>query len=391
METETNTEVVNPLVTIATVQEIIQHPNADRLVLVSPYADGISYAIIASGTIEIGTKCLWFDAVNEPMVDVSIPEFSFLAKDAKNGYARIRAKKLRGVVSRGLLVPARQEWLDAVDAGSDLVELLNVKKYEAPGHGLGGPGGSFEAGCIGRGPDSALPTSKYDVDSIYKNIRLIPLGVEVVCTEKVHGANGSFGWAAFQGEMQFHVRSRNMWKMREETRTKPHPENEGEEISYTVGGGMWWDVAIKYNLEEKLRSRPGFFLYGELYGQVQDLKYGFDSHEFIAFDCWDSNTRRWLSWKELVEFCNEIGVPHVPVIATMNWNPEVTAHVREDDSTVKLSFKLTEEVIALSNGKTTINNAKHCREGIVIRYDHERGNLYDRVILKLVGNDYLTR
>ena len=127
METETNTEVVNPLVTIATVQEIIQHPNADRLVLVSPYADGISYAIIASGTIEIGTKCLWFDAVNEPMVDVSIPEFAFLAKDAKNGYARIRAKKLRGVVSRGLLVPARQEWLDAVDAGSDLVELLNVK------------------------------------------------------------------------------------------------------------------------------------------------------------------------------------------------------------------------------------------------------------------------
>ena len=388
---ETENEAVNPLVTIATVQEIIQHPNADRLVLVSPYADGISYAIIASGTIKIGTQCLWFDAVNEPMVDVSIPEFAFLAKDAKNGYARIRAKKLRGVVSRGLLVPARQEWLDAVAEGKDLTELLNVKKYEVPlrGHGHG-PGGSYSVGCEVQGPNNLLCTSKYDVDSIYKNVRLIPIGEEVVLTEKVHGANGAFGWASFQGEMKFHVRSRNMWKMREEVRTKPHPENEGEEISYTVGGGMWWDVAIKYNLEEKLRNYPGRFLYGELYGQVQDLKYGLETHEFIAFDCWDSNTHAWLTWDELVAFCNELDIPHVPVIAKMKWNPDVSVLYREDGESYT-SLKVNQEVIDLSNGPTTINNAGHCREGVVIRYDRAPGDPLERVILKLVGNDYLTR
>jgi RNA ligase (TIGR02306 family) len=381
---------VNPLATILEVAEIIPHPNADRLDLVSPYGDGLSYAVVARGTMKVGDKVLWFDAVNEAMVPVSIPEFSFLQKDAKNGYARVKAKRLRGVVSRGLMVPARQEWIDAFSSQGAAVfnELLELKKYEVLDSRGRHPGSSFDAGSAASGPDSALCTTKYDVDSIVKNVRMIPVGAEVVCTEKIHGANFGAGWASYNGEMKFHVRSRNMWKLKQETREKTLED--GSTIQYEVGGGMWWDVAIKYNLSEKLQSRPGYFIYGEVYGQVQDLKYGLTTTEFIAFDCWDSNTCRWLSWNELVELCNELDIPHVPVVASMKWEPEVSSFITESGET-RMNYKLSKEVISLSDGPTLLNNAGHTREGIVIRYDRPPGDPFERVILKLVGNDYLTR
>jgi hypothetical protein len=56
-----------------------------------------------------------------------------------------------------------------------------------------------------------------------------------------------------------------------------------------------------------------------------------------------------------------------------------------------MNYKLSKEVISLSDGPTLLNNAGHTREGIVIRYDRPPGDPFERVILKLVGNDYLTR
>jgi len=74
----------------------------------------------------------------------------------------------------------------------------------------------------------------------------------------------------------------------------------------------------------------------------------------------------------------------------MKWEPEVSSFITESGET-RMNYKLSKEVISLSDGPTLLNNAGHTREGIVIRYDRPPGDPYERVILKLVGNDYLTR
>ena len=145
---------------------------------------------------------------------------------------------------------------------------------------------------------------------------------------------------------------------------------------------MWWDVAEKFNLKEKLKSKPGYLLYGEVYGQVQDLKYGVEEGaEFRAFDCWNSNSKTWLTFAELVNFCNELDIPMVPILSETTWNTEKG---------------IPSEIISLSEGSSHIPGANHVREGIVIRGDYPIEispglQLNEKISYKLVGTGYLTR
>jgi len=355
----------NPLVEVISIEDVYKHPNADALDLVSPDGSNVNFAIVKSGSFKKGDVALWFDSVNEPMVPVSNPLFAFLAKNVKSdGYAKIKAMKLRGIMSRGLIVPFDPAYLGKTN--KEIADMLQIKKYELNA-GIGRAGGKFRPGLAVSGPTGLLPCEKYDVDSLNKNWKDIPNGTHLWVTEKIHGANSSYGWLTHHGELKFWVRSRSLFK------------KEPEEGS---SGGLWWDVAEKFNLKEKLKSRPGYLLYGEVFGQVQDLKYGIEEGaEFRAFDCWDSTTKAWLTFTELVKFCNELDIPMVPILAETIWN------------TVK---GIPPEIVALSEGSTQMPGADHVREGIVIRGDYSVEissgiHLNKRIIYKLVGNGYLTR
>jgi RNA ligase (TIGR02306 family) len=375
-------EDANPLVTLLKIAEVQPHPNADRLDIISPYGDGYTWAIVARGSVNPGDYVIWFDAVNDPMVPVANPAFAPLAKEAKDGYARVKAKKLRGIISRGLAVPATDEWIATFNEGGSeaLQTLLSIKKWEPqmnnrPGWG----GGSWASGSAMMGPDSLLDKTKYDVDGIASRMRSIPVGARIVCTEKIHGANAAFGWLPYRGSTEFRVRSRTVWKLPSETRVNQ------DGVEYSVGGGMWWEVAEEYKLAEKLQAYPGIVLFGEIYGNVQDLKYGKEGHHFIAFDAWNSVTRTWMTWDELVHLCTTLDIPHVPVVSDTHWNPQVI------ETETSCYQRMQPDIISMSNGPTLLG-ASHTREGIVIRYDgppNEFGQT--REILKLVGSDYLTR
>lgn len=356
-------EEANPLVDKITIQELLKHPNADTLFIVSPYGDGVNWAIVKDGNFKVGQKAIWIDSVNDPLVPVSNPLFAHMASSAKaDGYARVKAIKLRGFKSRGLIIPMDDEWESL--SNSEIQAILKVKKWEDPtiyNH----KGASIKNGISTSGPTNLLPTSKYDVDNLPKNWKFIKNGETVYLTEKIHGANGCYGWlnhrdsAEAEPTLGFHVRSRTLWKK--------EPGEDGK------GDSLWWDAAKYHNLSEKLAPYPGIVVWGEVYGQVQDLKYGLDHAEFIVFDVWDSNAKRWYTWPEVVAFCNMIGVNHVPVVATMTWNTEKG---------------IPKEIIELSEGQTLLNNAKHVREGIVLRWD---GDMGQREVLKLVGTGYLMR
>jgi len=367
---ETSFSEANPLCEVIVIDGVYKHNNAHSLELISPDGSNVNFAIASVGQFIKGDKALWFDSVNEPMVPVSNPLFSILEKNAKNGYARIKAIRLRGEMSRGLLVSYDSAW-DGL-SNKQIADLLMIKKYTPNSSSNSRFGGKIIPGDSCRGPNNLLGTQKYDVESLLRNWKSIPNDTEVYITEKIHGANASYGWLPFEGNLEFWARSRTLFKKRPGANSN---------------GGLWWDTAISEGLEEKLKPYPGIVLIGEVFGQVQDLKYGIDSGaKFAAFDCWDSNEKRYYSWTELVEFCDKISVKTVPLITKIIWNTDggVPSALRD-----------------LAEGDSFWDGASNIREGFVLRAtieskfkDNSSGEtcaIKKNLIYKMVGNGYLTR
>jgi recombination protein RecA len=103
------------------------------------------------------------------------PEYAFL-----KGKLRIKAQKLRGIVSQGLVLPAPP---DAVE-GSDVAEFLGATHYVSrmKGHGSGGGGWTGDQ-CA----DPPYPGEKYDIDSWFRYSSLLEDGLYVELSEHAYG------------------------------------------------------------------------------------------------------------------------------------------------------------------------------------------------------------
>lgn len=294
-------------------------------------------------------------------VDSVLPddvELAFLGSDRK----RLRAKKLRGVYSEGLLI----SWSDfssmvarrvpgnllgtwdaaecservgeslkiALHEGSDCAGLLGITKYipsvrpkGAAGSGSGTPGSK-------KAPDESVCPA-YRVSNAKKGEGLNRLNGEtrVIVTEKLHGANIRFGTDL---DGKFFLGSHN---------TMRKAPAEGEAMDW------FQEVAYGYNLWEKLNHADitGFAFYGEVLG-VQDLTYGHDKTAVKGlriFDVYALSAERWLAWNDVVEMCRAVGLNHAPVLYD---GPLNECNYRE-----------------LAEGATTMPGANHVREGVVIR------------------------
>jgi RNA ligase (TIGR02306 family) len=186
--------------------------------------------------------------------------------------------------------------------------------------------------------------------------RVLQGGEDVVMTEKVDGRCGRFAW--YRGRM---------WRA---SRTQFYPP----------GLGPWQDIAA--DLEERLRSTPGFAVYGEVYGpETRGMHYGRrEALAFAAFDVLAIDSRRWLDYDEFVEVTERLGLLRAPVLYRGPWPPHKDG--------VDASAALAEGPSPLASA----SGATHVREGWVLRPVKERTdpNL-GRVILKLHGEGYLLR
>lgn len=308
--------------------QIEPHPNADRLDIARIF--GFT-CCVAKGSFVDGQMAAYVQP--DSVVDSTRPEFEFLA-----GHERIRVKKLRGVVSMGLLLPAP----DGAVEGDDLAEHFGVTHYEPPipGERIG----EVEGGPVG------IYAPKYDVESMYRYKRLFVDGDPVVATEKIHGANSRFVFAPSEDRM--YCGSRGEWKA----------PNDAD---------IWWK-ALKANpwIEEFCRKFPGDILYGEVFGNVQSLKYGAGPGEvfFRAFDVLHNGVwREWDDWTT--------GMLPSQVVPVVYRGP--------------FDF---DKLVSLSDGQSMIPAAPHIREGIVVRPIPERTHEHlGRVHLKLVSNSYLEK
>ena len=301
------------------------HPNADTLSVVrvhdftccvrtSDWKDGDLAAYIQPDSI----------------VDTARPEFAFLAD-----HERIRVKRLRGIISMGLLVKAPE----GLQVGDDAAELLGVTHYEPPLPLIAG--GDVEP------PPQGIYLPNYDVESMYRFAHLFVEGEPVWVTEKIHGANSRFVWR----NDRLWAGSRKEWK-------KPDKNN------------LWWK-AVEQNpwIEQFCRSHPDLVVYCEVYGNVQSLKYGCgpNTYRVAVFDVLKGS--RWLSLEELKTFTT---LPLVPCVDRVPFNLEMLK--------------------AMAEGPSLISGANHIREGVVVRPVAERTSPeIGRVQLKLVSNTFLEK
>ena len=320
-------------VEVVTIGKIEKHPNADSL-SITMVKNGYP-VILRTGEFQEGDKAVYVPI--ESMVPVTDPRFAFLAlKDKPRERERVRAKKLRGIFSMGLLTKADPSWSLAQNVQTE----LNILKYEPPE--------PLSMGGENEKDPGFLPVYT-DIEGLRKFPDLLKEGEPVVITEKLHGCNGRF---LFQDD--------RLWVGSHTNIKREDPNN------------AWWKVALKEGLQEKLRNFPCIAIYGEVYGAVQDLKYASKPGELklALFDSLDTRSRHYHDDDEFVELCKALGLPRVPMLYHGPWSSDLKK---------------------LAEGNSTL--AAHVREGFVVRPVKERfaPELGGRLILKMLGEGYLLR
>ena len=344
-------------VPVVRIEKKDRHPDADTLSITE--VEGCP-VLFKTTDLNVGDLAVYIPIESvikeESVAGKAMPFLKF-----KGGKHRVKAIKLRGIFSMGLLMPATAFEVEFPALSSDVnnvAELLGIEKYEEPDDEYtGGKNPRPGIGLAQRYSDCDVDPGlmpKYDMESYrkYKDIFHNDDGpMEVVVTEKCHGTSSRY----IHDGTRLWVGSHRTWRR-------------NESINH------WTQVAKALDLETRLAQYPRIGIFGEIYGwSVQDLAYGAAQGElrFAIFDAFDADSKRFLNWDEVVELASQLGLPTVPVLYRGPMNAAI--------------------IEPLADGKTTMGG-DHIREGIVIKPVKERWNRkIGRTIAKLVSQDYLLR
>lgn len=374
------------------IEEIFPHTNADSLEILRPF--GGYQCVVKKGEWKVGDLAAYVPPDN--LVPLARAEFAWLGEVLGVGvakrtpkvvdgklYHRVTAIKLRKEPSLGLVISVRETNKE----GDDLASTLGVIHYDPPEKRTNASGQVVKRPWWMSKFKPSIPVPVYDLESLRRFFNIFEEGEEVWVSEKIHGANARFVWddskklvlsqdgfrigplAVRWGgvgrrgisiipaeERGLWVGSRTQWRLK--------------------GDNDWWRVIEKYpSIVELLADFPGTILYGEVYGDVQDLRYGKDQGEvdFAAFDV-RSAKGEYYSGAFLGNLLRAYDIPSVPLIETE-----------------PIPFNL-EKIFTLAEGPSFVPGAHHLREGVVVRPVVERLDpRVGRVVMKVVSTSYLER
>jgi RNA ligase (TIGR02306 family) len=318
--------------------KVEDHPDADRLELVEAWG---YVCVVKKGQFKEGDLAAY---IPPETVLPNEEKWSFIWKGnafPKDRQRRIKASRLRGILSAGLIIEAPEGKVE----GDDLWDEIGCTHYEPPISNKGMGGGEQKPIT---GPPVPNSTKTYDVENGFRYHEAIEDGTQVLITEKIHGANARFLY--YDGVM--YAGSRKLWS--------------------SEGDNLWWRIVDKYPMIRTMcEHHEGWILYGEIYGCVQSLKYGHTQDnpiDFAAFDVFNGN--KYLDVEQKLQFFDEWDIPAVPIIDSIHY-----------------SFN---DIGKYVSGPSMVNGATHIREGIVVTpfietYHRKVGRLQ----LKFVSNEYL--
>ncbi len=390
-------------VNIVRVEGVFPIEGADRIEAVQI---GGYQSIVQKGQYKVGDLVAYIPEQSF-VPALLLEEMGLTGKLAGAQKNRVKAIKLKGVLSQGLVYPlasvqnkraeTAQEfgvpYFGAVQEGDDVAELLGITKYEPviPAQ---------FAGQFSR-PRGEYNLLNYDIENIKKMPKQIVPGEPVVMTEKIRGTQLQAWFWADTGE--FAVTSKGL-----ASRGYIIEDNEANANNTYIRAAKKYDLAAKIsklaralndnmsrvlvNNTERGLEVTAVAVIGEVFGHgIQDLHYGEDlgfrvfdiyiatreciytaTHEKSTGNVKMGEMGRYADAIELRALCdNVLALPCVPLLYCGPFSQEA--------------------LMEHTNGYETVSGKSlHIREGVVVRPFVEREHC-GRVILKSVSEAYLLR
>lgn len=341
------------------------HDNADALEIARV---GDYRSVVRKGEFESGQLVAYIPEqalLSAPLLE----SMGLTGKLAGSGRNRVKAIRLRGVLSQGLVLRARPEW----SVGDDVAVELGIVKWEPPVPSCMS-GQVYEAGS-----DRCL---KYDIENFKAFPEVLEGGEAVVFTEKIHGTWCQVGLLP-QGADAPHGRLVVASKGLASKGLAFVPDAEDNRINLYLRVAR--HLKIKHKLgqvfADALVGGAPVFVLGEVFGKgVQDLAYGARTEQdrwlgFCVFDIYRGwpGQGEYLSDNDLETACAALSLDRVPVLYRGTFSREIME--------------------AHTNGRESVSGERlHMREGIVMRPQIERRHPeLGRVQLKSVSAKYLLR
>lgn len=387
-------------VEIVKIDKIDSIENAD-FIEVAKIADYKS--IVKKGQFEQGDLAVYIPE-SSIVPDWLLKRLGLEGKLAGSNKNRVKAVKLRGTLSQGILYPlikrtiqdelypeiTNQEWTlytenpewfksvpPAIDKnyvgvyeGLDVASILGIEKYVPP------IPTSMAGEIVGIGPEN---TVRYDIENLKKYPDVLKQNEEIVATEKIHGTLMIIGYVPglnnpeiIEGDV--FLASKGLGAQGKVFKDNERNKERDKNVYYRVFQELGKDF-VKRLKTVVIASQTPFYILGEVFGSgVQDLQYGCKQNElkFRVFDIFAGTEKRAIDYEQMIKKCKELNLEPVPLLYRGPYSRTT--------------------IDQLCFGNTIEGDGKHIMEGIVIRPTKERSDpKLGRVILKHVSEAYLIR
>lgn len=285
------------LATIQTIDEIIKHPNADKLDIARILG---WVCVVKRDEYKVGEKTVFceIDSILPPISKYGNPNSFDNVKERKY---RIKTIRLRGMISQGICYkPVDVLPSDLIDApvGTDVTEIIGVTKYDPDVY-------NYNENCagmprrLGNFPSHLVPkTDETRIQSLKKFLSSIK-GIKIAGTIKLDGSSITCLW---EGE-KFLVCSRNNIVKAETT----------DDNKFSLG-------ALNVGVEQKLTDyckthNRKLALQGELLGPgIQKNKYKLNEYTIRFFNCYDIDAKKKYCHNDLKSILKDLDLPMVPIL-----------------------------------------------------------------------------
>ncbi len=324
--------------TLCTIQQIEQvWPIEEKDKIQYAKMKDLLYRVIVTKDINVGDVVIYCEV--DTILPKENPAFAFL--EGK----RIRAKKMAGVVSQGIIFPLNTLPEGNYEIGQDIEDLLGATKWEPDIYNVKTKGGV-------QGMADFHPLVPKTDETRFQNLGreiIKNIGVECYITEKVDGSSFTFVKCNLIDKPEFYSRNQ--------------AQNAETPFGYIYNKII---APIKEQFPENIAIQ------GEILGPtIQGNKYKLKDLALKVFNVYDIANTRYYEFEELINFCKTFNLQTVPVI-----NDNFILH---ND---------WEKLENLSKNKSTLLSSQDA-EGIVIR---SKKNINNQMFsFKIINPDFLVK
>jgi RNA ligase (TIGR02306 family) len=363
-----NLENLNSVCYISQINEIKEIPGADNI---EQAVIGGWNCIVKKGEYKSG------DFVAIATTDAVIPQELSDAMNVTNYLrkgGRVRTVKLRGVYSECLVIPKQFLPIGYNAPGKDLMEALNIYKYEPPVKQI-----QLASGKKIKYKENPNFHIYYKFPNLKNVVGMFTKDDDVQITRKIHGTNARYGIVK-KSKLSLWDKVKKFFRLADEWINYEyvygsHNVEKGSDSQGFYSTDVWREVADKYGIKERLWNYvkqqhiedlgSGFVIYGEIYGAgiQKNYDYGLKELEFAGFDVTIDGKYCTTHYSEFI-VTEVLGLNHVEELHVGKWSQEI-----QD----KYTFN------------NFIDGTKVPHEGIVIK--HTSGER--QRVAKVINPDYL--